>query len=86
MSDIILARDEAECVKKLLDGLEMAVDAARQLGMQYRQDEGKGWLAYANQIEAGRKIAAALIHEKQKNRAAIIHGLTRPKLIKPSQH
>lgn len=72
-----LARDEADCIKKMLEGLAQAEDAARQLAFQFRVSEAKGWLAYANQLAAGRKIATALVQVKATKQQLIFNELAK---------
>lgn len=79
MNEIILARDESECVQRMLEGLLQAEDAARQLAFQYRVSEAKGWLAYADQLSAGRQIAAALVSMKAAKQELIFGELLKKK-------
>lgn len=65
MTDLTpLARDEADCFAKLMHGLDLTRDAACQLALQYRQDQGPMWMQYVGLLDQMKEQIIKLSHSK----------------------
>lgn len=79
-----LARDEADCVAQMLDGLKMIASRARQMAMEYQPDKNKQWLDLARMIDGAEKIMTAAAMERvQEGKGPIPRNA--PRIIRPEE-